>query len=120
VGSSELPWAFDGQGSDGDREASTDQVTPPTNLLWAAGATALVSLLLWIPGTLLLHVAGYVLSSFVTLGLLAAFKRRDLRARQSAFYSPRSELSTLSVAVAVVAVAGAMGHVWVIATFWAG
>jgi hypothetical protein len=67
------------------------------------------SLLLWLPGSLLLHGVGYVLSTFITLGLLAGFKRQDLRARQSPFYAPRSNLGPISVAVTILAVARSDG-----------
>jgi hypothetical protein len=103
-----------------DDANETSWVHPPVALLAAAGATAVISLLLWLPGSLLLHGVGYALSTFITLGLLAGFKRQDLRARQSPFYAPRSNLGPISVVVTVLAVLGAMAHVWVITTFWAG
>jgi hypothetical protein len=115
------PW---GEGPTGavtaDDEIVPTSVRPPVGLLAAAGGTAVISLLLWLPGRLLLHGVGYALSTFITLGLLAGFKRKDLRARQSPGYAPRSNLGLLSVAVTVLAVLGAMAHVWVITTFWAG
>lgn len=103
------------QGSSGDSSLSK----PPLGWLGAAAAVAISSLVLWLPATLALHGVGYVLSTFVTLGLLAVAKRRDLRARQSAFYSPRSQLTPVSVGVTVLAVLGAMAHVWVLASYWA-
>jgi hypothetical protein len=115
------PWSSGPTGTlepDDGNEASS--VHPPVALLAAAGATAAISLLLWLPGRLPLHGVGYALSTFITLGLLAAFKRQDLRARQSPFYAPRSNLGPISVVVTVLAVLGAMAHVWVITTFWAG
>jgi hypothetical protein len=118
VGPSGNSWGIDGPSASGDIAVDDVPVAPPNVLLFAACATALGSLLLWVPGGIPAHLAGYVLSTFVTLGLLAGFKRQDLRARQSAFYSPRSQLNQLAVGVAVLAVAGAGTHVWVIATFW--
>jgi hypothetical protein len=115
------PWSNGPTGTvephDGNETSSVD---PPVALLAAAGGTAVISLLLWLPGSLLLHGVGYALSTFITLGLLAGFKRQDLRARQSPYYAPRSNLGPISVTVTVLAVLGAMAHVWVLSTFWAG
>lgn len=118
MGPSGNAWGADGPSTSGDVVVDEAPVAPPSGLLFVACATALVSLLLWLPGGIPAHLAGYVLSTFVTLGLLAGFKRQDLRARQSAFYSPRSQLNQLALGVAVLAVVGAGSHVWVIATFW--
>jgi hypothetical protein len=117
----ESPWSNGGPAGTLDADDAIEtSVHPPVGLLTAAGATAVVTLLLWLPGSLLLHGVGYVLSTFVTLGLLAGFKRKDLRARQSPFYAPRSNLGPISVVVTVLGVVGAMAHVWVLTTFWAG
>jgi hypothetical protein len=118
VGPSGNAWGTDGPSTSGDVVVDEAPVAPPSGLLYAACVTALASLLLWLPGGIPAHAAGYVLSTFVTLGLLAGFKRQDLRARQSAFYTPKSQLNQLALGVAVVAVAGAGTHVGVIATFW--
>lgn len=82
--------------------------------------TVLLAIVAWFPGRLLLHAVGYILATFATLGLLAAFKRKDLEARQSAYYSPRPHLGSASISIAVAAVAAAVAHIWVIATFLAG
>lgn len=95
-------------------------VAPPTPLLVSAGIAALLSVALWLPGGIAFHVAGYVLATFVTLGLLAAFKRQDLAARQSPYYAPRPNLGTTTAAIAAVSVSAAIAHIWVIATFMAG
>jgi hypothetical protein len=95
-------------------------VRPPVALLAAAAGTALVSLALWLPGGIEFHLLGYGLSTFVTLGLIAGFKRADVRARQNPFYSPRSHLGTATLVVSLFAIAGAIAHTWVIATYWAG
>jgi hypothetical protein len=123
VSTSDTSWGDGGPatapaGQDGTGVVSL--VPPPTGWLVAAAGTATVSLILWLPGRLVLHGLGYILSTFITLGLLAGFKRLDLRARQSAFYSPRPQLSALAAGVTVVAIAGALLHVWVLATYWAG
>jgi hypothetical protein len=111
-----------GEGSDvrANDGSGSEPVSTPVTLLAAAAVASTVSVLLWLPDTLSSHILGYVLSTFITLGLLAAYKRQDLKARQSPFFSPRSGTSTVGLAVTIVAVAGAMAHVWVIATFWAG
>lgn len=121
VASNDSPW-WDSRDESGTAvgEARYVPVHPPVPLLAAAGVAALASLLLWLPGRLLLHVAGYVLSTFVTLGLIAAFKRADLKARQDPFYSPRPYLGKATVSVSVAAIAGAVLHTWVMATHWAG
>jgi hypothetical protein len=123
MASSHTPWSAEGPGAEPIVEGPPTEVSvagPPLGWLGAAAATAVASVLLWLPGSLMLHGVGYVMSTFLTLGLLAGFKRLDLRARQSAFYSPREQLPALIVGVTAVAVAGAMAHVWVLATYWAG
>jgi hypothetical protein len=122
MAASHTSWGADGPGSEPTDQGSlpdASEATPPVGWLIAAAGTAFLSLLLWLPGSLLLHGVGYVLSTFITLGLLAGFKRQDLRARQSPFYAPRSNLGPMSVAVTILAVAGAMAHVWIITTFLA-
>lgn len=113
-------WSADDHASDDGSSDAPVPVAPPTGILIAAGVMALLSVAFWIPGSIVLHLAGYVLATFVTLGLLAAFKRQDLAARQSPYYTPRPHLGTATIVVAMVAVTAAVAHIWVIATFMAG
>jgi hypothetical protein len=106
-------------GDDRDELTQVHPERPPVAILAAAAALTAVAALLWLPEMLTAHTAGYVISSFGTLGVLAAFKRVDLKRRQSPFYSPNPTLRRVELAIAVAAVALAVSHVWVIATFLA-
>jgi energy-coupling factor transporter transmembrane protein EcfT len=112
-------WSVDGPSACVDEpEEDTSPVTAPVSYLLAAAVTAIGSFVLWLPGRELFHVTGYVLSTFVTLGLLAAFTRGDLRARQSPYYRSVGPAAGLRIGIAVLAVACAMAHVWALATLW--
>ncbi len=66
------------------------------------------------------RVAGYVLSSFVTIGFLAACARLDVLRSHRPGYRPSRLVQRASPVVAIAGVAVAAVHVWAIATELAG
>lgn len=66
------------------------------------------------------RVAGYVLSSFVTIGFLAACARLDVLRSHLPGYRPSRLVQRASPLIAVAGVAVAAIHVWAIATELAG
>jgi uncharacterized membrane protein YphA (DoxX/SURF4 family) len=94
-------------------------VTPPAVLLVAAGVVALLSGVLLLAGTqTIVRVAGYLLGTIVTIGLVAAFYREDLQRRQSSMYSPRPALQPLAIAIVLIGFFFAVLHVWRLARSW--
>jgi hypothetical protein len=97
-----------------------EHVTPPGTLLVAAAFAVGVGLVLLAVDDFVLHVFGYVLSSFVDIGLIAAFTRIDAARRQHPNYVAAPRLRRLVPAVALGGLLVAAGHVWFIATELAG
>jgi hypothetical protein len=90
---------------------------PPGWLLSAAAADLVVSAVMVPLRTEASHLVGWVLASFVAIGLLAAYTRSDVRLEMSEpgyVYRPdRARLRTALVAVSFVA---AFAHAWLFAT----
>jgi uncharacterized membrane protein YphA (DoxX/SURF4 family) len=93
---------------------------PPRELLLLAAGSVIVGAALLLVTGLAVNVAGYALSSFVTIGLLAAYQRVDVARRNRPRYVADPRLRRLGPIVAVAGVAVAVIHVWRIATELAG
>jgi hypothetical protein len=93
---------------------------PPRELLIGALGCVLIGAALLLPDTAAASVAGYIISSFVTIGLLAAFQRVDVSRRNRAGYIAQPWLRRLSPALAAAGIVIASVHVWRIATGIAG
>lgn len=114
---------------DGDHATTFTLVHPPTARLLAAAAVAAASIgcrilgqsaLLHDPSTAeVIYGAGYVLATFVGLGLTAAFSREDLRRREDSTYSPKPWTGRAQVAVAALCILAAVANVWAVATLLA-
>jgi hypothetical protein len=61
------------------------------------------------------HVMGYVLGSFVTIGLVASFAQIRTRRQQNPLYSPLPGMRALSVIALTVGISAAAIHVVFIA-----
>ncbi len=83
--------------------------------LWAGVAAVVVSLLAQVPGTRAAHWVGYVLGSFVTILLVALYRRTDRRASSSPWYSPRPTLDRVAFTALLLGVASAVLHAYFIA-----
>jgi 4-hydroxybenzoate polyprenyltransferase len=95
-------------------------VAVPRPLLSAAVFCVAVSAVLVVPSVFVLHVLGYVLSSFVTIGLVALYRRIDLERRGRVGYVAQPRLAVVANSLAGVGVIVAAIHVWWIATELAG
>lgn len=93
---------------------------PPRELLLLAAASVVIGAALLVPAGVAVNVAGYVLSSFVTIGLLAAYQRVDVTRRNRPRYVADHRLRRLGPIVAVAGILVAAVHVWRIATELAG
>ncbi len=93
---------------------------PPRTLLSGALFCVAVSVALLLPDVFVVHLLGYLLSSFLTIGLVAMFRRLDTERRGHVGYvaQPRLDLSATVLAGSGVLVAAL--HVWWIATELAG
>lgn len=116
--------------TDGRGEATTPpQVNPPASLLHSAAAVVAASLVCWLLGwrgafdtttpVTALYVIGYVMATFVGLGLIAAFVRTDQARRQSSTYSPKHWVGPTQKVVAAACIAAAAANVWNLATLLA-
>lgn len=92
----------------------------PRPLLSAAAFCVGVSAVLLVPAVFAVHSLGYVLSSFVTIGLVAAYRRVDLERRGQPGYRAQPRLAMAATALAVAGVLVAALHVWWIATELSG
>lgn len=105
-------------------EPSADTITPavhpPRELLLLACGSVAVGAALLLLNTTAANVVGYVLSSFVTIGLLAAYQRVDVGRRNRANYTPQPWLGRFGPFIALAGVIVAAIHVWRIATELAG
>ncbi len=93
---------------------------PPRTLLSAALFCVGVSVALLAPAVFAVHLLGYVLSSFVTIGLVATYRRVDLERRGQVGYRAQPRLDLAATALAGGGVLVAALHVWWIATELAG
>ncbi len=93
---------------------------PPRTLLSGALFCVAVSVALLAPDVFAVHLFGYLLSSFVTIGLVAMFRRIDLERRGQVGYVPHPRLDVVATALAGAGVLVAALHVWWIATELAG
>jgi hypothetical protein len=92
-------------------------VRPPVWALAGALASLVLSGILMVAGGEWAHGAGWALSSFVSIGFLAAYSRLDLRRAESEpRYVYRPDLARLRTVLAVIAFAGAVAHAWRFAT----
>jgi hypothetical protein len=97
-------------------EQPATPVTPPKALLWLGLGTWSVAAALLVPGSLGAHVAGYVVSGVFSIGVVSAFKRRDVQLQASPYYSPVRALHRCNSVLALGAVLVAVTHAWYIAT----
>lgn len=93
---------------------------PPTQLLVVAAASVVFGAVLLAFDDFALHVVGYVLASFQTIGLVAAYTRIDASRRTSAHYRPVHHAGRIVSAVTAAGILVAAAHVWMIATELAG
>jgi hypothetical protein len=99
---------------------ASDPVAPPRTLLSSAAFCVAVSLVLVAPRIFALHVLGYVLGSFVTIGLVVLYRRLDLERRGRPGYVANHRLALAATALAAAGTLFAAIHVWWIATELAG
>ncbi len=99
---------------------AADPVAPPRTLLSSAAFCVAVSLVLVAPRVFVLHVAGYLLGSFVTIGLVVLYRRLDLERRGRPGYLADPRLAVAATALAAAGTLFAGLHVWWIATELAG
>ncbi len=104
-------------GGSGRQPAAT---RPPFNLLIAAAIAVAGGAALVVAPSFAGHVVGYVLSSFVALGLLGAFTRVDIMRRAGSRYRAAPALRRVAPLIAVAGIGVASLHVWSIATELAG
>ena len=90
-------------------------VTPPKALAVAALASALLGAGVLLKTLRLWHLIGYVFSSLLTIGLVAAFRRMDARRRRSGYYSPEPVFGRAAVGAAIIGVLAAAAHAWYLA-----
>lgn len=107
-------------GSKSTAEVQPATARPPRELLIAAFGCVVIGAGLLLPSTFRASIVGYVLSSFATIGLLAAFQRVDVSRRNRAGYVAQPWLRRLSPLLAIAGIAVAAVHVWRIATEIAG
>ncbi len=93
---------------------------PPRTLLSGALFCVAVSIALLAPAVFAMHLVGYVLSSFVTIGLVATYRRVDLERRGQVGYRSQPRLDLMATGLAGVGVLVSALHVWWIATELAG
>ena len=74
----------------------------------AAGLIALIA----IPAA----IVGYLLATFVTIGLVGSFRREHTRRRNSPWYSPIRGVDTAAWLLLVAGIVVSLPHIWHIAT----
>ena len=90
---------------------------PPVGLVLAAVATLGASAALFVLGDeLWAHALGYVLSTFVLIGLVARYRWTVVRLRANRSYAHNPTLDHVATALVVAGIAVAALHVWPIAT----
>lgn len=96
----------------------TDPVAPraPVQLIAFAIAAIIVSALLLLTDGVVTSVAGYVLSTFVALTCVTAFRWLDNRRRQDVSYVASPNAGRVGTTTAAVALVVASVHVWNLAT----
>lgn len=89
-----------------------------TTPLLVAAVVVLVasSLLLLLGDALWRHAAGYVLSTFVLIGLVARYRWAVVRRRADRSYAHTPALDRVATATVLLGLAVAAAHVWPIAT----
>lgn len=92
----------------------------PRTLLACAAGCVVASALLALPRVFSLHVAGYLLGSFLTILLVALYRRTDLERRARPDYFAHPSLAVAATALAGLGTIVAGLHVWWIATELAG
>ena len=90
-------------------------VTPPKELAVAALASALIGAAALLRVSRLWHLIGYIFSSLLTIGLVAAFRRTDARRRRSGYYSPKPPARRAIIGAAIIGVLAAAAHAWYLA-----
>jgi hypothetical protein len=102
------------------RSRAPDVERPPTRLLVVAAISVVLGAVFVAFDEFALHVIGYFLASFQTIGLLAAYTRIDAGLRQHAGYVPLSNATRITSVLALAGVIVAALNVWLIATELAG
>lgn len=102
-----------------DDAAAVAPVQAPVVLLYVALAVGVAGLLTIPLRPLPVHVAGYLLSAFGCVGLLATYSHLDSNAKATRLYLVTPWVPALQRGTAVVALLAAMGHVWQLATWLA-
>lgn len=97
--------------------AAASSGRPPVALVLAALAALVASAALFVLGDRLwAHALGYVLSTFVLIGLVARYRWSVVRLRANRAYAHNPTLDHLATALVVAGIVTAALHVWPIAT----
>ena len=99
-----------------DGEAAASTVGPPLLLLGLGYASVLISLPLIMSDGVGAHVLGYIAGGLVPILMIGLVRRTDLDRRRSADYRPFGLLRPALGALAVLAMAAALLHIWPLAT----
>ena len=76
----------------GSMSDSAQAVHPPQHWLGLSVLFAVIALVASLFGSVWMAVLGYLLASFGAVGMIAKFRWDDRIARQSLYYSPKSQL----------------------------
>jgi len=91
-------------------------VPPPIVPLIVGAVTAAASTLLLVRTDETAHLAGWATGSMVTILAVALFRRGDIRASSSPYYSPRPVRERVAVVVLVIGFVAAVAHAYYLAT----
>lgn len=94
---------------------SAQLVKPPLSALVVGGGGALLSVMLHVFDPRWVSWTGYLLGSFVTILAVAFYRREDTARSSGPWYSPQPNQRFIAMAVLVVGIASAAGHVWSLA-----
>ena len=94
-----------------------EALRPPIVLVIGAAALLVASIALFVLGDRIwAHMAGYVLSTFLLIGLVARYRWAVVRLRANRSYAHKPTLDRIATALVVAGIVVAAFHVWPIAT----
>lgn len=87
-------------------------VKPPKALLIAGALASFSSVILHLPGERWANALGYLLGTFVSIFLVAFYRREDARRSASSRYSPEPTQAPIATGILIVGILSALPHVF--------
>jgi hypothetical protein len=109
-------WAAAADTDDDGPVATTPEVGPPMQWLYAAGASVVVALVALVVGGTALHLVGYIAATFVCMLLVCIYRVQDTNRRVNFIeYVARPEARWIASSVLAIGMLVALPLVWSLA-----